>query len=48
VDAVRLGIKQGLSIDEDEAKISSQTPYPKQPGTPRAEAELNRAIIDSK
>ena len=45
VEAVQLAIKQGLSVEEAIAQISSPDPYPKQPGTPMTESELNRAII---
>jgi cyclase len=45
VETVKSAIKQGLSVEEAEAKISSPDPYPKQPGTPMTEPELNRAII---
>ena len=46
VEAVRSAIKQGLSVEEAQAKISSPDSYPKQLGTPMTEPELNRAIID--
>jgi cyclase len=45
VEAVRLAIRQGLSVEEAQAKISSPDSYPKQPGIPMTEAELNKAII---
>jgi cyclase len=45
VEAVKSAIKQGLSLEEAQAKITSPDSYPKQPGTPRTEAELNKAII---
>ena len=45
VDVVKSAIKQGLSLEEAQAKIISPDSYPKQPGTPRTEAELNQAII---
>ncbi len=45
VEAVKSAIKQGLSLEEAQAKIISPDSYPKQPGTPRTEAELNKAII---
>ena len=45
VELVKSAIKQGLSVSEAQAKISSPDPYPKQPGTPRTEPELNKAII---
>jgi cyclase len=45
VEVVKSAIKQGLSLEEAQAKITSPDSYPKQPGTPRTEAELNKAII---
>jgi cyclase len=45
VELVKSAIKQGLSVEEAQAKISSPDSYPKQPGTPKTESELNRAII---
>lgn len=45
VEAVRLAIKQGFSLEEAQATISSPDSYPKQAGTPMTESELNRAII---
>jgi cyclase len=45
VDAVKSAIKQGLSLEEAQAKVTSPDSYPKQPGTPRTEGELNKAII---
>lgn len=45
VGAVRSAIKQGLSLEEAQARISSPDPYPKQAGTPMTESELNKTII---
>lgn len=45
VESVKSAIKQGLSLEEAQAKIPSPDPYPKQPGTPKTEPELNREII---
>ena len=45
VKAVQSAIKEGLSLEEAQARISSPDPYPKQPRTPMTEAELNKAII---
>ena len=45
IEAVKSAIKQGLSVEEAQAKIACPDPYPKQPGTPMTEPELNKAII---
>jgi cyclase len=45
VEAVRSAIKQGWSVEEAGERIASPDPYPKQPGTPMTEPELNRAIV---
>jgi len=45
VELVKSAIKQGLSVEEAQAKISSPDSYPKQLGTPKTESELNREII---
>ena len=41
VDVVQSAIKQGLSEEEAVARISIPDPYPKQPGTPFTEPEVN-------
>jgi cyclase len=45
VEAVKSAIKRGLSEGEAVARIPCPDPYPKQPGTPMTDAELNKAII---
>ena len=45
VEVVQTAIKQGLSEEEAAVRITQPDPYPKQPGTPMTEDELNRAII---
>jgi cyclase len=45
VDLVKSAIQKGWSVDEATRRISQPDPYPKQPGTPMTEDELNRAII---
>lgn len=45
VAVVQSAIKLGLSFEEAITQVSCPDPYPKQPGTPMTEVELNRAII---
>jgi len=45
VEAVKSAIKKGWSIEEAGERIASPDPYPKQPGTPMTEPELNKAIV---
>ena len=45
VELVKSAIGKGWSVEEAFQKITQPDPYPKQPGTPMTEEELNRAII---
>ncbi len=45
VESVKACIRKGWSVEEATRRISQPDPYPKQPGTPMAEDELNRAIV---
>lgn len=45
VEATESAIKQGLTVEEAQARIASPDPYAKQEGTPMTEAELNKAIV---
>ncbi len=45
MDSVKSAIENGWSVEEATRRIAQPDPYPKQPGTPMTEDELNRAII---